>query len=211
MKKTTSILILSFLTISFILAQQNSYESHEINKQSINQQDIIDALKMSGLEIFKFSLGEFSDKYKFSFVLEELTRDSLIQKTVLYEGINIFKYYDNEGKLVEDYISQIRVISKEEENDCLLSIDLPGTKLDRQFAFVKTYNRQFFRWRRFAETNWTLNKKTPLMAYISSWRDETGYIRHCGVRQLKERDKSTNEFFSKSPSYFILSYMIENK
>jgi len=211
MKKPISLLVLYFLTISFIIAQQNSYESNELDKQTINQQDILDALKMSGIEIYKFYFGEFSDKYMISFILEEFTKDSLKQQTILYKGGNIFKYYDDAGKLKEDYISQVRVISKEEENDCLLSIDLHGTILNRQFVYVKTYDRQFFRWRRFAETNWTLNNKIPLMAYISSWRDEKGYIRHCGVRQLKENDKSTNEFFSKSPSYFILSYMIENK
>ncbi len=83
--------------------------------------------------------------------LEEYTKDSLISQTVLYKGQNWYKTYDDQKQNIDQFIDQIRIITNEKENKCGLAITINGTSLNREFKFSKTYNRQFFIWRKYAE------------------------------------------------------------
>lgn len=200
----TSLLLIG--VIFNLSAQEKNDSLIKTEQQTVNMDDIIAALEISGIQIFKFNTGDFDRKLELIIQLEEYSADTLKQKVILYEGKNWFNSY-KEKQLIERFVDQLRIITKKGDNNCILSIDLQGTTLDRQFSIEKTYDRQFFLWRPYAETNWALNKKVPLMAYISSWRDKKGYIRHCGVRRLKNNSEDTDQFFSNSPNYFILSYI----
>lgn len=211
MKKTLLFsLLLSLLNLT-LFAQNNLSNDRFEEKLAINQKDIIEALKMSGIGIHKFSIGEFDQKYKITFFIDEYKSGSLIQEKVLYKGSNTYKDFDENGVEQTGYLSQIRIITKEDDKKCKLSIYLKGITLNRQFSFKKTYNRQFFRWIPYANTSYKINHKVPIMSYISSWKDKKGYIRHCGIRKLIENSIDTKSFFSKSPNYFIISYLIENE
>ncbi|MFC0875055.1 hypothetical protein ACE01N_00590 [Saccharicrinis sp. FJH2] len=102
----------------------------------------------------------------------------------------------------------MRIITKENENNCDLSIYLHRTTLNRNFEFTKTYNRQFYIWKKYSETEWKLNEQIPVLAYISSWKDKRGYIRNCGARELSKGEDATNKILNSSPDYFILSYIV---
>lgn len=207
MKKILLFGLLITLFNQTLPAQNELINDQFKDKLTINSQDIIEALKMSGIEIHKFLIGDFDQKYKITFFIDEYKSDSLIQEKVLYKGNNTYKFFDE--KVQTGYISKIRIITKENDKGCKLSIDIEGTTLNRQFSFNKTYNRQFFKWIPYVNTTYQINHKVPIMAYISSWKEKNGYIRHCGIRVLTEDGIDTNKFFNKSPNYFIISYLIE--
>lgn len=212
MKILVAIIGLSLGTLLGVSAQNNTDSTLEVaTEQNITMEDILDALEVSGIQIHKFNTGEFDKKYVLEIVIEEYENDTLKLKEVLFKGKNWYTTFDNKKQPLEKYVDQIRIISKEEEDKCQLSINMNGVILNREFSFIKTYNRQIFRWHDYAKTNWILNKKTPLMAYISSWQDNRGYIRLCGPNQLKNGEQDTELFFSRSPNYFIISYIISEQ
>lgn len=206
-------LLLNILIAFGLLLNLNAQETIEnptsSDNLSVKSKDIIAALKEAGIQIFKFNTGEFKTKQEFILQLEEFYKDSLISKRVLYSGHNWYTTYDEKQQLIERFIDQIRVITNKKENNCNLSIEINGTSLNREFEFTKTYNRQFFVWRKYTETYWKLNERTPILAFISSWQDKRGFIRCCGPRELKGGDENTNKLFSDSPSYFVLSYIVK--
>jgi hypothetical protein len=211
----TLVILVIFGQINLTIGQEKNDSLLKIELTTINMEDIVDALNLTGVEIFKFNTGEFDKKLEFTLLLEEFVADTLKLERILFTGKNWQTIYDENNQPIEKFINTIRIISHKDESECKLSIDLKGTTLNRQFSVNKTYNRQFFKWIKYSDTNWTLNKKIPLMTYISSWQDEKGYIRFCGLRVLNDGDKDMNRYFSLSPNYFILSYKVneikENK
>jgi hypothetical protein len=68
---------------------------------------------------------------------------------------------------------------------------------------------QYYLWRRFSETNWTLNSKTPMLVYSSSWYDKKFDLeRSCGAVDLSKDKAATKELIDNSPHYFLISYKI---
>jgi len=210
--KKLLLLSLFLSSLNLTLLAQNDLPNDQIEASlTINSNDIIKALKMSGIEIFKYSIGKFDKKYKITFFIDEYKSDSLFQEKVIYRGTNIRKYFDDNKVLQTGYISKMRIITKENGDNCKLSINIEDLILNREFSFKKTYNRQFFKWRPYVNTLYKVNHKVPVMAYISSWKEKNGYIRHCGIRELTEGGVDTEKFFKKSPNYFIISYLIEKE
>ena len=174
----------------------------------VNQSDVIAALEVLDIDIFKYQMGEFNEKHEVVFQLEEYSNDSLVNTTKLGEVDNWYTEFVDGNEGVVKFVSLLRVIAKKEANECQLSFDYSNSKFNRTFEFETTYNRQFFVWRRYAETRWKLNERIPFLAYVSSWKNKRGYIRCCGPHQLKDGDEKTTKFLSHSPSYFILSYRV---
>lgn len=205
--KNILILFFVFVGISFRLSAQ---QKNEIQSLDIDQTDIIAALKANGIAIFKFETGHFDKKLNLTFILEAFSKDSLIESKLLYKGKNWFTTFDEKNSRIDKFVNPIRIIAKEIDNECVLFFDIEGFEFNRQFSVEKTYQRQFFKWIPYEDTCWRLNKKTPLLAYISSWKEESGYIRHCGVQKFSaDKPDETNHYFSISPSYFVLSYIVE--
>lgn len=190
-------------------AQEIVVNSNSSDNLLVNQNDLIAALKIAGIQIFKFNTGEFDKKQTFIIQLEEFSNDSLISQRVLYTGRNWHTLYDIDNQGIDEFINLLSIITKENQNSCQLSINIHGTTINREFEFTKTYSRQFFLWKKYSETQWKLNEKTPVLAFVSSWKDNRGFIRLCGVSELKNGDEETKKLFINSPNYFILSYIVK--
>jgi hypothetical protein len=108
-----------------------------------------------------------------------------------------------------DYIDQIKVISKLEDDILKLQFITYAQEFLYKIKYKLTEDGQFFKLRDFKETKWELNRKIPLLVFASSWRDvKYNYQRFCGVVNLSVGDKDTKLLLDRSPKYFEIYYKV---
>ena len=187
--------------------REDSFDYYQSDK--ISNLDILEALDVLGVNILKFETGEFTEKLGFGFIIEEYKDGKLIKTDSLYNRHNMYHYFTEEtgNKPLHAYIDQIRIITKQNEDELFLTISTYRMKMNKSIKYKKTDSDQRYFLRHYSQTNWALNKKTPLFVYASSWKDKkSGVHRFCGVVDLSENKSDTKELLSKSPHYFIFSY-----
>ena len=188
----------------------NKYQSEQITKT-----DLLKALEMIGVGIFKFPLDSFDKPYKMSINLDEYVNSEKINSKHIYSFKNTYSYYENvagKAKPYLDYIDQLVFFSKESDILCALKIEtygggIGGIKLKKN----NERRNQYYNWRSYSNINWELNKNTPLLIYASSWFDKkNNFERFCGVVDLSKDENGTKELLENSPHYYIISYEVTN-
>lgn len=220
MKLILSVALLSLLFFNPILAQEikpdgrmqiqkadanNAYHSDEIT-----QLDLLQALEFAGIQIKKFNLGRFDTVYQFFLFAEEYRKGKLIDIDTLMSGSNKYHYYQRgEEAYYNDFIDQIKFVTKDDDNKSELKIITYKMSGKRKIELEKFDEQQFFVWRSYQDTQWRLNKKIPLMIFASSWKDKVyDFHRFCGRVILTENDEDTQELLRESPTYIQISYKV---
>jgi len=182
---------------------KNVYKTHQVSEL-----DILQALEFSGIRIFKFNLGQFDKKYAFYIFTDEYLDGKITKTDTLVAYSNEYHYYQvGSEDYFLDYIDQIKIFTKEEENKLNLKICTYAMSTDKELTYDKTNDDQFYNLRRYINTAWKPDKKISLLVFASSWEDKKhGFQRFCGSAELQENDKGTKELLSSSPHYFLISY-----
>lgn len=185
----------------------------EYQASQISKLDLLEALNSLGVRVFNCKLlPQFSKSYNLTIDLEEFENGKLIStKNISPDETNVYYYYEKNKKYA-DYISNIKLIARDADSVCLLSVDIMGNTTGG-IKLKKHHDRQsqFYSWRRFSKSNWKLNTKVPMLCYSSSWYDKKFDLeRSCGAVDLSNDLKATKELMSNSPHYFLISYSISN-
>ncbi|MBE9510375.1 MAG: DUF5041 domain-containing protein [Bacteroidetes bacterium] len=183
----------------------NFYRSDQISDL-----DLIQALEVAGIRIYKFNIGEFDKKYNFYLMVDEYIDGEIVKTDTLIDDNNQYHYYETGTKeYFLDFIDQIKIFTKDEENKSSLHIRTYKISTKKEIVYKKTDENQFYNWRSYSITSWKLDKKIPLMVYASSWKDKKyGFHRFCGVVNLSQNDERTEKLLSSSPHYFVIYYKV---
>jgi len=188
--------------------KEDSKNSYQV--EIINDTDILQALEIAGIRIFKFPLSPFDKEYKMEIIIDEYVNG---EKSNL-SNINIsttYSFPDDENdpdKYYVDYIDQLLFFMKDKEDISEVTIKTyAGTRWTR-FDKKITRKRQFYMWRKYSKAGWKLNETVPLLVYASSWNDDAGYERFCGAVDLSDNEEDTAELLNSSKHYYIISYKV---
>ena len=185
--------------------EQNLYKTDQISEL-----DILQALEFAGIRVYKFNLGQFDKKYIYYVMTDEYLDGKIVNTDTLIAYYNDYHYYQRGTEdYFLDYIDQIKIFTKEEENKLKLNIRTYAMSTKKELKYEKKNDKQFYNLRRYINSSWILDKKIPLLVYASSWEDKKyGFQRFCGASELEENDKDTEELLSSSPHYFLISYKV---
>jgi hypothetical protein len=184
----------------------DNYQASQISKV-----DLLSALDNLGVRVFNCQLlPRFIKTYKLTVDLDEFVNGKIIStKDISPDEKNLYFFWDQD-KQYADYINKIKLITRDADSVSVLTIDIMGNTTGG-IRLKKHLGRkhQFYLWRRFSITNWTLNTKVPMLVYSSSWYDKRFDIeRSCGAVDLSKDKAATKELIDNSPHYFLISYRI---
>lgn len=177
----------------------------------ISDLDILQALELAGIGIYKFNLGKFDKKYELVLFIDEYVNGELIKSESIMSTSNEYPYIiDGGSDYFIDFMDQIKILTKQENNK--LTIDVKSYKMNvRKLIHIEKKEKYYnYHFRRYSETTWKLDKNIPMLLYATSWKDERGIVRFCGTVKLSENDEETKMLLSNSPHYFIINYKISN-
>jgi hypothetical protein len=183
----------------------NFYHSEEISNL-----DLAQMLELTGVRLFKFNLGGFDSAYQLMIMIDEVTNGKITKIDTIMNSGNSYEYgAAGSAEYYLDYIDQLKIITKQDTNKVTISLRTLGINLKKTLPYNITSRGQFFSWLSYSDTKWKLDKKTPILIFASSWKDEKyDFQRFCGVVHLKENDNNTNELLTSSPKYYLISYKI---
>lgn len=184
------------------------------NEKNITKIDLLKALEMLGVNIFKFDVGEFDKKYNISLTMNEYVNGVKQSSKEIMEGENIYYYsmdsvYTEESEILYDYSNQLSFYTK--VKDSIVYVEVSDYNKNNKFTFSEKKEReaQFYSWRYYKYTPWKLNEEIPLLIYASSWFDSKNEIeRFCGVAILAQDDADTEELLDSSLHYFCFSIKV---
>ena len=184
---------------------QNSYESN-----SITNLDLLQALDFAGIQIKKFNLGEFQERYQHHLITETYKDDKVVKTDTIFSGDNRYHHFQaGEEDYFYDYLDQLKFITKDDDSKSEIRLHTYAMSTKFKIELEKWDDRQFYNWRSFGETTWKLNKKVPLMVFASSWEDKHyNFHRFCGTVILEEGEEGTEELLQESPTYVLISYIV---
>lgn len=175
---------------------------------NITNEDIVQALNISGIGIHKFELGEFKKKRKLLIMLEKYHNGNLEKTDTIMNASNTYLYSDDTGTVYYDYLKEIKVFTRDLDEGSLVRI-YSSIRDEINIALPKSNDITYFEWREYKNTDWKLDQRIPLLMYASSWWDEDFDVeRFCGVRYLENDSEGEEEFFEFSPYFAIISYKI---
>lgn len=192
--------------------QKKEDSNNQYRSDKITNLDLLEAIELSGVNIYKYHLGPFDKKYKLNLTLDEYKDGKIIKSDTSSIENNMYRYYLNKKKksvMYYDYIDQIKIFTK--VNDTILSLKISTYVMTmlRPITIKKYDKESFYNIRAYIESKWALNEKMPLLIYASSWKDKKyGFQRFCGSVNLKIGDKDTDELLSSSPHYYLVSYIL---
>lgn len=220
MKILISIFCFTTLTLENGIAQEfrsdnrsQMQKEDDINiykSENISSLDLLQALEISGISIHKYNLGKFTIKCHLYILVDEYTNGEIVKTDTILNEDNTYHYYlESDTVYYIDYIDQIKVISKLEDDILKLQFITYAQDFLYKIKYKLTEDGQFFKLRDFKETKWELNRKIPLLVFASSWRDvKYNYQRFCGVVNLSVGDKDTKLLLDRSPKYFEIYYKV---
>ena len=182
----------------------------EYQAGQISKVDLLRALNSIGIRVFNCQLlPRFTKSYKLTVDVDEYVNGKIIStKNVSPNEINIYFFWEHD-KQYADYINQIKLFAHDADSVAVLSVDIMGNTTGMKLKKHVDRKHQFYSWRRFSVTNWTLNAKIPMLVYSSSWYDKRFDIeRSCGAVDLSKNKAATQELIDSSPHYFMISYKI---
>lgn len=194
------------------LAKEDALNTY--NAELISKIDILKALELSGVNIYKFNIGKFDKRYKISLTMDEYINGVKQNSKEIIQGDNRYYYatdsiYTEDTEIFYDYIDLLFFYVK--DNDSIVNIVISNYDRDSRVAFSKKKEKrsQFYIWRYYQDTQWKLNEEIPLLIYASSWFDSINNIeRFCGVATLSKDDEDTKELLNSSPHYFCFSFKV---
>jgi len=193
----------------------NSYQADLVSRT-----DLLKALELAGVQVFKFPLASFAKEYKLSVRIYEYVNGCQSSSRDLYAiGKNTYTHFrdsssmDTPRVLSIDFIDQLTFFSRNENDSSLSLVIATYAGSDRIRIFKKqTRKFQYYTWRRYSKTDWVLNQEIPLLVWASSWYDQKNNVeRFCGVVDLSRDKKETKELLNSSPHYYVISYKVSDK
>lgn len=185
----------------------------EYQADQISKVDLLRALNSLGVRVFNCQLlPRFTKTYKLTVDVDEFVNGKLINtRNVSPNEKNIYFFWEKD-KQYADYADKIKIIARDADSVSMLSVDIMGNATGG-IKLKKHLDRsnQWYGWRRFSETNWTLNAKIPMLVYSSSWYDKQFNVeRSCGAVDLSKDKAATKELLDNSSHYFLISYIISD-
>jgi len=178
------------------------------NQSEMSTLDLLQALELASVRVFKFDIGTFDKEYKLEIFADEYIKGKLVNSNILVDFTNDYGFWIDE-EYNQGFIDQIKIFTKTEENESVLNIRTYALSTKKEISLAKTDDRQFYNWRTYEKTKWQMNEKVPLLIFASSWLDKKyDFHRFCGVVKLKEDDKATQELLDNSPNYIVINYKI---
>lgn len=178
------------------------------NQSKMTTLDLLEALELASIRIHKFDIGTFEKEYNLQIFADEYVNGKLIQTDTLLNFKNDYGFWID-GKYNQGFIDQLKIFTKTEDNQSTLNIRTYSVETTKKINLKKIDNRQFYKWRAYKESKWKLDRKVPLLIFASSWLDnQHNFHRFCGVVNLKENDKRTQELLDHSPNYIVINYKI---
>lgn len=215
--KTKQVLLIVFLffTVIGIKAQDDGEKSY-IPFVELTTNDIEEALRHIGINIYKHDIGMIDKNPEIKIIVDEWEDFKLVNSwTALTIPLEFTFMPGSDNDAQKNNIIRTTSIVKNDSlliveiaiNDMLRPFHLKQKKLDTEDRHLPYFpvpykNRQVQQ-----------NKNIPLMLYGTMWHDEEFNIyRFCGRDYLTDEsdDEATEELMSSSPHYYIISYRIEN-
>lgn len=223
----TFALFISFLYFTNIFSQEyqkdtrSQYIKEDVlgtyKAELIDNIDILNALKLLGVNVYKFNIGEFDKKYNITITMDEYSDGVKLNSLKIAQEDNTYFYstdsvYTENSKVLYDYIDQLSFYTK--ENDSIVYVEVSNYSHSSRVNFHKKNERdsQFYSWRYYRNTKWKLNIDIPLLIYASSWFDSNNKIeRFCGIAVLSEGDEATEDLLISSPHYYRFNLKVTEK
>jgi len=196
--------------------KEDRYDNYRIN--SISDLDILKALEIAGVKIFKVPIFPvFEKEYNLSVNLNEYVDGQKVNtKDIIqtYRGKNVYVHFakdvDEQEKVPYlDYIPKLTFFTKDNDSTLLLTVEHYGGSSKTSLKKNIIRKSQFFDWRTYSQIDWKLNEEVPLLVYASSWYDENLKAeRFCGISDLSEDEKETKELLDNSSHYYVITLKI---
>jgi hypothetical protein len=220
LKSTAVLLLFLFLSIDLYAQSERlqdprtALEKEDANNMyrqgDISTLDLLEALELAGVRVHKFDIGNFDKQYRLQIFADEYVDSKLIKTDTLLDDSNDYGFWID-GDYNQGFIDLIKIFTKTDENLSTLNIRTYAMGTTKEINLGRTDHRQFYNWRAYQETKWQLNKKVPLLIFASSWLDKKhNFHRFCGVVNLKENEKATQELLDESPNYIVINYKISD-
>lgn len=176
-----------------------------VDYSNVNNNDIIDALAFSGIEIFKFKIDSLKEGNNFYLILKEYAGKNNLIKTDTLLGESPFS-------ISSEDINEIRFLTKVENNSfekVYLFITVSGISSTKEINMGKKYVRKHY-WIKFEESNFKINKHIPLLFFGSEWNtvfNGKKTTRFCALPRIP-LDLS-GDAFDEIPHFYIISYLVK--
>ena len=224
MKKTILLLIFLIGIIPFLKSQEFKPDTRSESEkedpwkmngfEKVTLYDLSQALEILGVKVHKFDLGKFDGEYHIQLLSDIYHEGKLIKSDTIAQFESIYHYYESADQKAPylDYLKELKLITKDSVNKSRIQIKTFVMSTHAEIELDKANKHSYFKWRRYENTEWKLEKKVPLMIYASSWRDEKYQVeRFCSIAILNENEHYTNELLEFSPNYVMISYRATKK
>lgn len=198
------------------LQKEDSQNSYQVESKS--SVDLLKALEMAGINIFKIPLPPFEKKLKFAISIDEYAQGEKVNTKQIqptYNGDNTyFHFIQTDATTLAryyDYIDEITVFAKEEDSISTLKIQINNTGLGGlKLIKKKDMLRQFYEWRYYSQGTLKLDEDIPMLVFASSWYDKKWNVqRFCGAPfDLSTDTVESAALFKNSPHYYVISYKL---
>jgi len=174
-----------------------------ISAQSLNRElkseDISAALKMIGLEVYKYSFDASNIDYNLILHLEEIANDSILNK----KSYNLGKW---KPEIKTKELKIISNISSDTSETYWLNIVHPNMEFVQPFNISKAFRKAHY-WMQIKQGEIVYEQKTPLLFYGMAWEDEfrgMKILRFCWGEDIGRDMK--NETLKKVEHKILVSY-----
>jgi len=191
--KIKLVIIFSLLIFPHLTKSQERIED-------LNTKDINDAIEMLGVDIFKFNFDPIQNDYRLKIYLEEIAKDSVINRKV-----KNFGQWGNDSKH-----KRLKIISNTKK-DSVATFKLlhPNMEIMTRFNIKPTYRKAHY-WKPIKQNELNYSGKTPLIFYGMSWEDEYNgqkIRRFCWRNEIAR--KMENDNLDKIEHMILISYELE--
>jgi len=189
------LLIILILPFSFIAKSQN------IQKE-LSQSDIKKALKIKGLEIFKFNFDSVDTDYNLTVHIDEISKDSILKTEVRH-------FYSWQKDSKKKNLSIITNKNRHSPATSYINFIHPNIESTIRFDFSEKFNREHI-WRSIKPGKIVYNKKVPLLFYGMMWEDSykgQKIYRFCWGEDITR--KMDNENLNKVEHMLLISYELK--
>ncbi|MBI9058460.1 MAG: DUF5041 domain-containing protein [Labilibaculum sp.] len=177
--------------------------STALNAQTFNDKlevdDVSDALKMLGLEVFKYNFDSINQDYQLLIHIDEIANDSIITS-------KSFKFRNWNAEQKNKEIKFISKIASDNADTYWIKIVHPKMVTTVPFNIAEKY-RHIHHWQQIKKGPIEYNRKTPLLFYGMAWEDEYNgkkFRRFCWGEEIG-RDLS-NKTLKKVEHMILISY-----
>ena len=117
--------------------------------EQTSELDIIQALEVAGIRIYKFDLGNFDKKYNFILLVDEYVESNIINSDTLSYSSNEYHYFEKGKKdYFLDYIDQIKIFTKVEDGKIEFHIKTYKISFKKEITYQKRDEDQFYNLRK---------------------------------------------------------------